>query len=162
MHTYRKIITLIFISLFFALPSCAKPEKDTRKTTLDNGLTVILEEDHSAPVVSFQMWVKVGSADERDAEAGIAHVFEHMLFKGTGKRAVGEIAREVERSGGSINAYTSFDNTVYHLTVASRFFSTGLDVISDAIQNSAFDPPFRTPPSTRSSSKRSWKWCSKR
>lgn len=140
MHGYRRVVTLIFIALFFALPACAWAERDILKTTLENGITVILEEDHSAPVVAFQMWVRVGSADENEDEAGIAHVFEHMLFKGTEKRGVGEIAREVERSGGGINAYTSFDNTVYHLAVASRHFSTGLDVISDAVQNSAFDP----------------------
>jgi len=107
---------------------------------LPNGLTVIIEEAHSAPVVSVQMWVRVGSADETDKEAGISHVFEHMLFKGTGKRTVGELASMIESVGGDINAYTSFDNTVYHLTVPSRHFATGLDVIADAIQNSSFDP----------------------
>jgi zinc protease len=130
----------LFIALSLALPSEARAERDILKTTLKNGLTVILEEDHSAPVAAFQMWVRVGSADENENEAGIAHVFEHMLFKGTEKRGVGDIAREVEGAGGSINAYTSYDNTVYYLAVASRNFSSGLDVMSDAVQNSAFDP----------------------
>lgn len=110
------------------------------KERLKNGLTVVIQEEHSAPVVAVQMWVKVGGADESDKEAGISHVFEHMLFKGTSKRKVGELARMVESVGGSINAYTSFDNTVYHLAVPSRHFAIGLDVISDAIQNSKFDP----------------------
>lgn len=110
------------------------------KTRLDNGLTVVIEEERSAPVVSIQMWVRVGSADEPEKLAGISHVFEHMLFKGTARRGVGQIANMIESVGGDINAYTSFDNTVYHLTVPSRHFSTGLDVISDAIQNSSFDP----------------------
>jgi zinc protease len=70
----------------------------------------------------------------------ISYVFEHMLFKGTEKRGVGQIASMIESVGGDINAYTSFDNTVYHLTVPSRHFGTGLDVISDAIQHSSFDP----------------------
>ncbi len=109
------------------------------KLVLDNGLTVVLSENHAAPVVAFQMWVKVGSRNERDDEAGISHVFEHMLFKGTEKRGVGEIARAVETAGGNINAWTSFDQTVYHLALASRYFDTGLDVIADAIQNSSFD-----------------------
>ncbi|MBI5560625.1 MAG: insulinase family protein, partial [Deltaproteobacteria bacterium] len=125
---------------FFAANPVHAGARDITKTTLDNGLTVILEEDRSAPVVAFQMWVRVGSADEAKGEEGLAHVFEHMLFKGTGKRGVGEIAKEIEASGGSINAYTSYDNTVYHLAVGSRFFSTGLDIISDAIQHSSFDP----------------------
>ncbi len=73
---------------------------------LDNGLTVVLEENHATPVVAFQAWVDVGSADEPPELAGIAHVFEHMLFKGTKKRGVGQIAQEVEAAGGDINAWT--------------------------------------------------------
>jgi zinc protease len=110
------------------------------RVVLDNGLTVLLQENHSAPVVALNMWVKVGSIYETDAEAGISHVYEHMLFKGTMTRGVGEIAQEIEGSGGDINAYTSFDHTVYHITLASRFLDTGLDVIADAIQHSSFDP----------------------
>ncbi|MBI5238258.1 MAG: insulinase family protein [Deltaproteobacteria bacterium] len=110
------------------------------KTRLENGMTAIIEEVPSSPAVAVQMWVKVGGADERDENAGISHIFEHMLFKGTKKRRVGELARAVESVGGDINAYTSFDNTVYHVLVPSRHFLTGLDVISDAIQNSSFDP----------------------
>jgi len=106
---------------------------------LDNGLTVILQEDHSAPVVALQAWVAVGSADETPEEAGLAHVHEHMLFKGTANRGVGEIAATVEGSGGGINAWTSYDQTVYHIVIASRFANTALDVLSDAIQNSAFE-----------------------
>ncbi|MBI3326949.1 MAG: insulinase family protein [Nitrospinae bacterium] len=119
-----------------ARPSAAGP----LRTLLDNGLTVILQENHAAPVVAFNMWVKVGSVHETDAEAGISHMYEHMLFKGTATRGVGEIAQEVEGAGGDINAYTSFDHTVYHITLASRFFDTGLAVMADAIQHSSFDP----------------------
>ncbi|MBI5888562.1 MAG: insulinase family protein [Deltaproteobacteria bacterium] len=110
------------------------------KTKLPNGLTVIIEENPSAPVVAIETWVRVGSADETEAEAGLSHVFEHMLFKGTSKRKVGEIAGVIESLGGGINAFTSYDNTVYHLTVPSRHFLTGLDVMSDALRNSSFDP----------------------
>jgi zinc protease len=108
--------------------------------TLPNGLTVVLQENHAAKVVAFQAWVSVGSADEPLELAGIAHVFEHMLFKGTARRGVGQIAQEVEAAGGDINAWTSFDQTVYHLVLASRFFDTGLDILADALQNSSFDP----------------------
>ena len=106
---------------------------------LSNGLEVVLEENHAAPVVAFQAWVKIGSADEPPDMAGIAHVFEHMLFKGTKKRGVGQIAREVESAGGEINAWTSHDETVYHLVLASRFFDTGLDILADTMMNSSFD-----------------------
>jgi zinc protease len=107
---------------------------------LANGLKVILFESHAAPVVAFQAWVGVGSADETADEAGIAHVFEHMLFKGTARRGVGRIAQEIESAGGDINAWTSFDQTVYHLVLASRYFDTGLDILADAVQRSSFDP----------------------
>src|SRR5687768_1312677 len=119
------------------------PRRSTTKpwrVVLDNGLTVLLQENHSVPVVALNMWVKVGSIYEEDAEAGISHVYEHMLFKGTRSRGVGEIAQEIEGSGGDINAYTSFDHTVYHITLASRFLDTGLAVMADAIQHSSFDP----------------------
>ncbi|MFB6351901.1 MAG: M16 family metallopeptidase [Bradymonadaceae bacterium] len=106
---------------------------------LDNGLTVILQPKPTAPVVACNVWVGVGSADETDEEAGIAHVHEHMLFKGTDRRDVGEIAREVEAAGGRINAFTSFDHTCYFVAMSSRYLDTGLDILSDAIQNSSFD-----------------------
>lgn len=107
---------------------------------LDNGLRVVIRENHAAPVVALDVWVNVGSGDETDGQAGLAHVHEHMLFKGTERRAVGEIAREVEGAGGDINAFTSNDNTVYHIVIASRFFGKALDILADFIQHSSFDP----------------------
>ncbi len=107
---------------------------------LNNGFHIILKEDHSAPVVSTQVWVKTGSANESEKEAGITHVIEHMIFKGTHRRKTGEIARSVESSGGNINAYTTFDRTVYFIEIESSHFDTALDVLLDALQNSLFDP----------------------
>ena len=109
------------------------------QATLENGLEVILVEDHSAPVVALNVWVRVGSADEREEQWGMAHVHEHMLFKGTERRGVGEIAATVEGAGGNINAFTSYDMTVYHITMASRDASVGIDVLADAMQSSTFD-----------------------
>lgn len=106
---------------------------------LDNGLTVILHPNRAAPVVALQAWVQVGSADETEREAGLAHLHEHMLFKGTEKRRPGEVARDIEARGGEVNAWTSFDQTVYHLTIASRFFEEGLDVLADQVLHSVFD-----------------------
>jgi zinc protease len=106
---------------------------------LSNGLTVLLEESHAAPVAAIQAWVSVGSADETEDEAGLAHLHEHMLFKGTARRAPGEIARDVEARGGEINAWTSYDETVYHLVLASEFLGDGLDILSDALRASTFD-----------------------
>src|SRR5262249_31245260 len=102
------------------------------RTTLDNGLHVVLVEDHSAPVVALNVWVRTGSADEKPEQWGMAHVHEHMLFKGTERRGVGEIAATVEGAGGNINAFTSYDMTVYHITMASQDADVGVDVLSDA------------------------------
>ena len=128
----------LWVSMLWVMPSWGNSQ--IQKYTLDNGLTVILKENHSSPLVCFQMWIKVGSADEQDKEAGITHLIEHMLFKGTAKRKVGEIAREVETAGGDINAFTSYDETVFYLVIPSRYFTSGLDIMADAIQNSSFDP----------------------
>jgi zinc protease len=116
------------------------PNDRFRQFTMENGFHVILNENKNTPVVALQIWVKVGSADERDEEAGMCHFIEHMLFKGTERKKVREAAKEIESLGGSINAYTSYDQTVYHITIASRFAETGLDILSDAIQHSTFDP----------------------
>jgi|CXWL01.1.fsa_nt_gi zinc protease len=106
---------------------------------LANGLTVVYEPVHAAPVAAFQIWVKVGSADEQPHEEGLAHLHEHMLFKGTERRGLGEIARSVEAAGGEINAWTSFDQTVYHVVMARRHARAGLDVLADAVRFSSFD-----------------------
>ena len=106
---------------------------------LDNGIDVILQPMSTAPVVACNVWVGVGSADETPAEAGLAHVHEHMLFKGTERRGVGEIARDIEAAGGHINAFTSFDQTCYYVVLSSRFFDSGLDILSDAVGRSSFD-----------------------
>src|SRR5690242_14198687 len=81
----------------------------TRLITLENGLVLIIREDHSAPVVSAQAWCRAGSIDEgRWLGAGLSHVLEHMLFKGTTPRGAGRIDQEVQDAGGYMNAYTSF------------------------------------------------------
>ncbi len=109
-----------------------------RRTT-SNGLTIITHRNPASSGVALQVWVRVGSADENEGEYGLAHVHEHMLFKGTERRGVGRIAAEIEGAGGEINAYTTYDQTVYHVVMSGRFFETGLDVLADAIQHSAFD-----------------------
>ena len=120
-------------------PSAALKPAPTYHRVLPNGLTLLLRESHRDPVVELQIWAGVGSADERPGEEGLAHFHEHMLFKGTARRDVGEVAGEVEGLGGQINAYTSFDSTVYHATLPSTEWRRGLDVLSDAVRFSVFD-----------------------
>ena len=110
------------------------------RVVLDNGLTVIVQESHATEIVTLQAWVKVGSRDETDETNGAAHFVEHMLFKGTQRRGVGQIDREVEGLGGILNASTSFDYTQYFIVAASRFFDKILDIQSDALMRSTLDP----------------------
>lgn len=110
------------------------------KFQLKNKLKVILIPSHKSPVVSVQMWVKTGSADEKKGEEGISHFIEHLVFKGTQKFKVGEIASLVEASGGELNAYTSFDQTVFYVTISKTFQDVALDVVSQMMGHPTFDP----------------------
>lgn len=110
-----------------------------KKIQLKNGLKVFLIESHKSPVVSVQMWVRTGSADERKGEEGISHFIEHLVFKGTRKFGVGEIASTVEGAGGELNAYTSFDQTVFYVTISKEFLDQGLEVISEMMGHPLFD-----------------------
>jgi zinc protease len=125
-------------------PALPPPVAHLRET-LPNGMVLLMREDHSAPVVSAQVWARTGSIDEgTHLGAGLSHILEHMLFKGTEKRGVGKIAQEVEACGGSINAYTSLDRTVYHIDVPSdggkpgtmHGTETAIDILADAIMHS--------------------------
>lgn len=110
------------------------------KYQLKNGLNVILVPNRKSPVVSVQMWVRTGSADEHPAVSGISHFIEHLVFKGTEKYGVGEIAATVEGAGGELNAYTSFDQTVFYVTIASSQKALALDVVSQMMGHPTFDP----------------------
>jgi len=110
-------------------------------TTLDNGLTIIVREDHSAPVVSAQAWCAAGSIHEgRWLGAGLSHVLEHMLFKGTTTRPGSRIDQEVQEAGGYMNAYTSFDRTVYHIDVPNTGAEKAIDILCDIMQNASLPP----------------------
>ena len=110
-----------------------------KKYQLKNGMKVLLVESHKSPVLSIQMWVRTGSADEKKGEEGISHFIEHLVFKGTRKYKVGEVAAAVEAAGGELNAYTSFDQTVFYVTISKEFQKVGLDVISEMMGFPHFD-----------------------
>ena len=110
-------------------------------TTLDNGLVIIVREDHNAPVVSAQAWAMAGSIHEnRWLGAGLSHVLEHMLFKGTTTRAGSRIDQEVQEAGGYMNAYTSFDRTVYHIDVPNTGAVKAIDILCDIMQHANLPP----------------------
>ena len=109
-----------------------------KTTTLENGLTIIVREDHSAPVVSAQAWCMAGSIHEgKWLGAGMSHVLEHMLFKGTTTRPGSRIDQEVQEAGGYMNAYTSFDRTVYHIDVPNTGARVAIDILCDIMQNAS-------------------------
>src|SRR6266487_3194341 len=117
------------------------PPSSAQKWILPNGLTMIVQEDHSAPVASVQAWCATGSIDE-DAHlgAGLSHILEHMLFKGTKTRSTNQIAQKNQDVGGYINAYTSFDRTVFWIDVPKDGVPTALDILADAMMNSTLPP----------------------
>ena len=104
--------------------------------TFPNGLTLIVEENHGAPVASVQAWCNTGSIHEgKLLGAGLSHILEHMLFKGTTSRAPGVIASQVQDQGGYINAYTSYDRTVYWIDVPAAGAPKAVDILADAMMN---------------------------
>lgn len=110
------------------------------KYQLKNGLKVLLVPSHKSPVISTQMWVRTGSADEKKGEEGISHFIEHLVFKGTKSFKVGEIASTIEGAGGELNAYTSFDQTVFYVTISKAFSEVALKAISEMMGHPTFDP----------------------
>ena len=115
------------------------PPDSVERTTLSNGMRLLVRRDTSAPVVAIVTYVKAGYFDEPDHEVGIAHVLEHMYFKGTPTRGVGEIARDTKASGGYLNAGTIYDHTHYYTVLPSSGFAAGLAIQADAFANSLID-----------------------
>ena len=146
----RLIFTLLpilsMLATSFAKTPPAQPlvhatETTAKKWTLQNGLTLIVQEDHSAPVASVQAWARTGSIDEdKHLGAGLSHILEHMLFKGTQTRANSEIAKRIQDSGGYINAYTSYDRTVYWIDIPAKGTAIAVDILADAMMNSTLPP----------------------
>ena len=119
------------------LPSLAPAS--VRRVSLPNGLTVLIRRDPSAPVVALVTYVKAGYFDETDDIVGIAHVLEHMFFKGTPQRGVGTIAKETKAAGGYLNAHTIYDHTSYYAVLPASGWVEGLEVQADAYANSLID-----------------------
>ncbi len=114
-------------------------KSSVKQFSLPNKLKVFVVENHKAPVVTLQAWVRTGSADEVKGQEGLSHFIEHLLFKGTKKYKVGEIAQVIEASGGELNAYTSFDQTVFYMTLSSEYVETALDALSEMVGRPLFD-----------------------
>lgn len=120
------------------MSASARPSAWTT-TRLENGLQVLVQPSHRAPVAAVYLWLEAGTADEGPENAGVAHFLEHMVFKGTARRGVGESAAAIEDLGGDLNAYTTWDQTVLHATVAAPWWRDALDVVADMAQHPLFD-----------------------
>lgn len=130
-HTLPKLITLLLLAITAFSAGCEEAQRtvalsnapseeklfDYREITLDNGLRVITLEDFSSPIVAVDVWYHVGSKNEDPGRQGFAHMFEHMMFKGTDLVAEKDHFASIQRVGGTNNAYTSFDQTVYTQTL---------------------------------------------
>ncbi len=113
---------------------------DISRFVLDNGLTVVLVEEHKAPVVTFQIWYRVGSRNEKTGKTGLSHVTEHMMFKGTEKHGKGEFSRIVAKNGGTENAFTGNDYTAYFENFSADRIDLSLKLEADRMQNLIVDP----------------------
>ncbi|MDP2625670.1 MAG: pitrilysin family protein [Candidatus Rokubacteria bacterium] len=143
-----RILRLLAISLLAVLaasapvrPAAATSHSgDVLEATLDNGLRVLVLEDHRSPIVSVQVWYKVGSRNERPGATGLAHFLEHMMFKGTPTRGKGEFARLVEQNGGQDNAFTAQDVTSYFVNIAADKVDLVLRLEADRMRHLLLDP----------------------
>jgi len=106
---------------------------------LDGGLLLAVQPLPESPVASVQLWMEAGASDEDPRQAGVAHLVEHMLFKGTARRGIGQAAAEVEALGGDLNAWTSWDETVIHATLEAGAATEAVDVVLDMASSSLLD-----------------------
>lgn len=139
---FKKVIFVSFLLVLAVVPvSCEKKrypfgiQIELKEKTLGNGLKVILVEDHQIPIVSYQTWFRVGSVDEKPGYTGIAHLFEHLMFKGTEKYGPKSFFNELESKGAEVNAFTARDYTVYYQNFTPNLLSKVIDLESDRLQN---------------------------
>ncbi len=134
----HKSLTRLFLASLFLLFLCqtgvGQIQFPVEKHMLDNGMTVLISEDHSAPVVSFQMWYHVGSKNERPGITGISHLCEHMMFRGSKNLGPEEHSRIVQANGGVDNAGTSFDYTMYFEKLSSDKLELAMSLESERLK----------------------------
>lgn len=144
--TGRLGLSLVLLALTLALPLSARAAvqdgaaDNIRETVLDNGLRVVVKVDRRAPVVVSQVWYRAGSMDELNGTTGVAHVLEHMMFKGTEKVPAGEFSRRIAAAGGRENAFTSRDKTVYFQTLQKARLELALELEADRMANLVLSP----------------------
>ncbi|MGI3169519.1 M16 family metallopeptidase [Pseudooceanicola sp. C21-150M6] len=135
--TFLPTAKLLSVAVFLTTTAVAAQAQEDRVSTfaLDNGMQVVVVEDHRAPVVVQMVWYKAGSADETPGVSGVAHFLEHLLFKGTDSLESGELSRTVAENGGTDNAFTSYDHTAYYQRVAADRLGLMMSMESDRMRN---------------------------
>lgn len=128
-------LRFLLIPLAFFMSSHAWAAAELQRASFDNGVELIVEEDHAAPVAMVQIWLKVGGRDELPGKTGLAHVFEHMMFKGSKALAAGEYSKIISAMGGSDNAFTSTDYTAYFETVPAKEVQRVLQMEAERFAN---------------------------
>lgn len=130
----------ILTALALCVPLAAQAAPKAQELVLDNGLKVIVKEDRRAPVVTSQVWYRIGSSYEYGGITGVSHVLEHMMFKGTEKHAPGEFSRIVAESGGDENAFTGRDYTAYYQNLAKDRLEISFELEADRMRNLSLPP----------------------
>jgi len=140
-----RVPLIIFLQFLWILTAEAKLADQVFETTLDNGMKVILLENHKAPLVTFQVWYRVGSRNEIWGKTGLSHMMEHMMYKGTQKVGPEEFSRIIQANGGDDNAFTTQDSTAYFVNISADRIQIPIDLEADRMQNlSLKEKDFRT------------------
>lgn len=140
-HAYHLPLVAAALAVAVRAPHARGPDLYELATHhLDNGATVHLSPVQGSPLVALHAWVGAGSADDPPARAGLSHLVEHMLFKGSRQYGVGELARVIERGGGEVNAWTSPDQTVFHAVLRAGHLAAAIDVLADTLVGPRFEP----------------------
>ncbi len=134
----KKVIFSIILIAIILIPLYSFAQ--VKEYMLDNGLKVLLVEDHKSPIANFQLWYKVGSRHEITGKTGLSHLLEHMMFKGTPEYGSKVFSQIIQKNGGTDNAYTTKDHTVYHQTLASDRINLSIKLEADRMQNLLLDP----------------------
>jgi zinc protease len=131
----KVVLPLLFLFFLFIPLAEAGLKERVFETILPNDLKVILLEDHKAPLITFQVWYRVGSRNEEWGKTGLSHMLEHMMFKGTKKIGPEEFSRIIQENGGNDNAFTTRDYTAYFENLSADRVQVSLDLESDRMQN---------------------------
>jgi zinc protease len=134
-----------FLVIMLPLLAATSHATQVQEFVLDNGLKVLLLEDHKSPVVTFQVWYRVGSRNEKDGKSGLSHFLEHMLFKGTQKTKPEEYSRIIAKNGGRSNAFTSSDVTVYFATMSRDKIGIEIELEADRMANALLGETYFEP-----------------